>query len=222
MKKIIATTIIATLATGSVMGQGIINNNYGTVVSVDNAKQLESYVDSIKKEVNANTQDIMMVNNDSVIRDFRLQDQINELKKQGDTTEIRNDLNAVNEKVYNQGVQIENNKMNIQAQQTQLKNLKAQHQADMDRVNSKLANMESDFQDFKGETRKGIAGAIAIAGLERPNYSDDHKLGVMVGTGTYKGHTAVAYGITYQPNWNTVIAVKGTDDAVTTSIGFAL
>lgn len=164
MKKIIVLTL-GTLLFGSAVQGATVDQRLNTV----------------ENKVNWLDQDLMTVNNDSVIRDLNLQKQIDELKKQGyDDSEIKGALS--------------------------------------DKVNGLM----SDYDNFKSETKKGISQAIAIAGLERPAYNDDKKLSIMIGTGSYKGQTSVAYGVAYTPNYDTVFSIKGSDDSVACSVGVNL
>lgn len=188
MKKIIVLTLGTLLLGGAVQGATV-----------------DQRLNTVENKVNWLDQDLMTVNNDSVIRDLNLQKQIDELKKQGyDDSEIKAILS--------------DNTASIQNAHDRL-------QAHNDKINDlsdKVNGLMSDYDNFKSETKKGISQAIAIAGLERPAYNDDKKLSIMIGTGSYKGQTSVAYGVAYTPNYDTVFSIKGSDDSVACSVGVNL
>lgn len=162
------------------------------------AATIDQRLNTVENKVNYLDQDLMTVNNDSVIRDLNLQKQINELKQSGyDDKEIKDAL--------------EKHDASIIAQE-------AMHSEHCNNINS----LRNDLSNLRNETRKGISQAIAIAGLERPTYDSDHKLSVMFGTGTYKATTSVAYGVSYMPNYDTVFSIKGSNDSVACSVGVNL
>lgn len=114
----------------------------------------------------------------------------------------------MHEQVYNNTVQIENNKNSIvylnkqnTANKTEIKKLD-------ERVSTQLS--------------KSTSTAIALASLEYPAYNKDKKLSLAIGTGTYKGKTSIAYGVAYRPNYDVIFSIKGTDDSVATSVGVNL
>lgn len=71
---------------------------------------------------------------------------------------------------------------------------------DMDTMNH---NLTKDIKDA------GAVGA-ALAGLHHLDYDPDNKLDVAVAAGTYRGTTAEALGLFYQPNENVMFSVGGT------------
>ena len=71
---------------------------------------------------------------------------------------------------------------------------------DMDAMNH---NLTKDIKDA------GAVGA-ALAGLHHLDYDPDNKLDVAVAAGTYRGTTAEALGLFYQPNENVMFSVGGT------------
>lgn len=177
----------------------------GLGVNVVNGATVDQRLNTVENKVNWLDQDLMTVNNDSVIRDLNLQKQINELKQQGyDDSEIKGALS--------------DNTVSIQNAHDRLQTHEDKHNALSDKVNGLI----SDYNNFRRETKKGISQAIAIGGLERPEYNDEKKLSIMIGTGTYKGVTSVAYGIAYTPNYDTVFSIKGSDDSVSCSMGVNL
>ncbi len=177
----------------------------GLGVNVVNGATVDQRLTTVENKVNWLDQDLMTVNNDSVIRDLNLQKQINELKQQGyDDSEIKGAL-------YDNTVSIQNAHDRLQA-----------HEDKYNELSDKVNGLMSDYNDFKTETKKGISQAIAISGLERPTYNDEKKLSIMIGTGSYKGTTSVAYGIAYTPNYDTVFSIKGSEDSVACSVGVNL
>ena len=71
---------------------------------------------------------------------------------------------------------------------------------DMDAMNH---NLTKDIKDA------GAVGA-ALAGLHHLDYDPDNKLDVAVSAGTYRGTTAEALGLFYQPNENVMFSLGGT------------
>lgn len=170
----------------------------------------EDYV--TRYEFNKITNDVYDLHNDQVMLHLQQQKEIEQIKKgmqdisnlQYDDTEIVKQIDTIKESQDKLQGEVKNNTTLLNSVQGQLQDL------------------TNDYNNFKSETRSGIASAVAIAGLEKPVYDSDHKLSVMIGTGTYKGTTKVAYGIAYQPNYDWVFSVKGSDDTVATSVGFNL
>ena len=115
------------------------------------------------------------------------------------------------EQVYNNTVQIENNKQSI----IYLSKQDTANKAEINKLNSKIDNVSIQLS-------KSTATAIALASLEYPAYNKDKKLSLAIGTGTYKGKTSIAYGVAYRPNYDVIFSVKGTDDSVATSVGVNL
>ena len=201
MKKIIATTLLL------------------AVPFVACGATVDQRLNTIESNMNSLDQTLMDVNNDSVIRDLNLQKQINDLKQQGyDDTEIRNALAEHGQKQTEMVDKLIEHEANVSTIQS---DLKTQEQT-IKGLNENINNVRTDLQDFKHETRKGISQAIAIAGIEYPTYDDEHKFKIAFATGTYKGQTSLAYGVAYTPNYDTIISIKGTDEATSVSVGFNL
>lgn len=74
------------------------------------------------------------------------------------------------------------------------------------------------------EARKGIASASALAALHPLDYNPDHKVDIMAGVGHYHGNTAVALGVAYRPNENTMFTVgasiNGKDTAINAGLSY--
>lgn len=170
----------------------------------------EDYV--TRYEFNQIANDVYDLHNDQLMLHLQQQKEIEQIKKgmqdisnlQYDDSEIVKQIDTIKESQDKLQGEVKNNTTLLNSVQGQLQDL------------------TNDYNNFKSETRSGIASAVAIAGLEKPVYDSDHKLSVMIGTGTYKGTTKVAYGIAYQPNYDWVFSVKGSDDTVATSVGFNL
>lgn len=165
-----------------------------------------------RTEFNQVANDVYDLNNDSIIRDWRLEDKIKDTNKRIDDL----DLSGYDDtKIVEQISQIKSDNDKLQGQ--------VQNNTEMsNKLQQQINGLSNDFDNFKTETRKGISQALAIAGLEKPVYDSDHKTSIMIGTGTYKCHTSIAYGIAYQPNYDMVFSIKGSEDSVTTSMGFNL
>lgn len=122
-----------------------------------------------------------------------------------------NAQSPIHEKVYNNTVQIENNKQSI----VYLSKQNTANKNEIKRLNEQINNVSTQLN-------KSTSTAMAIASLEYPAYNRDKKLSIAIGTGTYKGKTSIAYGVAYRPNYDVIFSVKGTDDSVATSVGVNL
>lgn len=170
---------------------------------IGNIAMAEDYV--TKTEFNKIADDVYDLHNDQLLLHLQQQKEIEQIKK---------GMQDISNLQYDDA--------EIVKQIDTIKDTQDKLQGDIQNNTKLLNSMKSDFDTFKSETRSGIASAIAIGGLDKPSYDPNHKASVMIGTGTYKGTTKVAYGITYQPNYNMVFSIKGSDDAVATSVGFSL
>lgn len=115
------------------------------------------------------------------------------------------------EQVYNNKVQIENNKNSIKY----LVNQNTVNKNDIKRLNEQVNNVSTQIN-------KSTSTAISLASLEYPAYNKDKKLSLAVATGTYKGKTSVSYGVAYRPNYDMIFSIKGSDDSVGASVGVNL
>ena len=81
-------------------------------------------------------------------------------------------------------------------------------------VNGVADNIYHDMDTMNHNLTKDIkdAGAVgaALAGLHHLDYDPDNKLDVAVSAGTYRGTTAEALGLFYQPNENVMFSLGGT------------
>ena len=103
--------------------------------------------------------------------------------------------------------------------------------ADNDAVNmSQLRNASGDIYNtinrLDNSTRKGIAGAAALAALHPMDFNPDDKLQFSAGVGNYRGETAAAVGMFYRPDESVMFSLGGTfgnsDNMVNAGITFGL
>lgn len=180
----------------------------GTLVFglIGNVACAEDYV--TRTEFNKVADDVYDLHNDQLTLHLQQQKEIEQIKKgMQDVSNLQDSVKQIDtikeEQVKLQG-QVQNNTTLLNSVQEQLNTL------------------NGDYTNFKHETRKGIASAIAIASLEKPAFDIEHKTSIMMGIGTYKGTASIAYGITYQPNYDMVFSIKGSDDSVGCSMGINL
>lgn len=68
------------------------------------------------------------------------------------------------------------------------------------------------------------AQSAALAALHPLDYNPDHKTDIMAGVGHYKGKTAVALGVSYRPNENTMVTfgttINGKDTMVNAGVSY--
>lgn len=165
-----------------------------------------------RTEFNQVANDVYDLHNDQLLLHLQQQKELEQIKKgmqdisnlQYDDTQVVKQIDAIKQEQNKLQGQVQNNTTLLNSVQEQLNTL------------------NGDYTNFKHETRKGIASAIAIASLEKPAFDIEHKTSIMIGTGTYKGTASIAYGITYQPNYDMVFSIKGSDDSVGCSIGINL
>lgn len=60
--------------------------------------------------------------------------------------------------------------------------------------------LNSKIDSYNTSSKKGIAGAGALAALHLLDFNPDYKLDIMAGYGNYKGTSAAAIGLAYRPN----------------------
>ncbi len=103
--------------------------------------------------------------------------------------------------------------------------------ADNDAVNmSQLKNASGDIYNeinrLDNSTRKGIAGAAALAALHPMDFNPDDKLQFSAGVGNYRGETAAALGMFYRPDESVMFSIGGTfgnsDNMINAGITFGL
>lgn len=85
-------------------------------------------------------------------------------------------------------------------------------------------NLDSKINANQKESRKGIASTSALAALHPLDYNPDHKVDIMAGVGYYRGNAAVALGVAYRPNENTIFTVgtsiNGKDTAINAGVSY--
>lgn len=85
-------------------------------------------------------------------------------------------------------------------------------------------NLDSKINANQKEARKGIASASALAALHPLDYNPDHKVDIMAGVGYYRSNAAVALGVAYRPNENTMFTVgasiNGKDTAINAGLSY--
>ena len=103
--------------------------------------------------------------------------------------------------------------------------------ADTDAVNvSQLKEASGDIYNeinrLDNSTRKGIAGAAALAALHPMDFNPDDKMQFSAGVGHYRGETAAALGMFYRPDESVMLSLGGTfgnsDNIVNAGITFGL
>lgn len=91
-------------------------------------------------------------------------------------------------------------------------------------LDTKINTLNSKVNANQKEARKGIASASALAALHPLDYNPDHKVDIMAGVGHYRGNTAVALGVAYRPNENTMFTVgasiNGKDAAINAGVSY--
>ena len=91
-------------------------------------------------------------------------------------------------------------------------------------LDTKINTLDSKINANQKEARKGIASAFALAALHPLDYNPDHKVDIMAGVGHYRGNTAVALGVAYRPNENTMFTVgasiNGKDTAINAGVSY--
>lgn len=91
-------------------------------------------------------------------------------------------------------------------------------------LDTKINTLDSKINANQKEARKGIASASALAALHPLDYNPDHKVDIMAGVGHYRGNTAVALGVAYRPNENTMFTVgasiNGKDTAINAGLSY--
>lgn len=94
----------------------------------------------------------------------------------------------------------------------------------LNNLDTKINTLDSKINANQKEARKGIASISALAALHPLDYNPDHKVDIMAGVGHYRGNTAVALGVAYRPNANTMFTVgtsiNGKDTAINAGVSY--
>ena len=92
----------------------------------------------------------------------------------------------------------------------------------LNNLDTKINTLDSKINANQKEARKGIASASALAALHPLDYNPDHKVDIMAGVGHYRGNAAVALGVAYRPNENTMFTVGASINGKDTTINAGL
>ena len=94
----------------------------------------------------------------------------------------------------------------------------------LNNLDTKINTLDSKVNANQKEARKGIASASALAALHPLDYNPDHKVDIMAGVGYYRGNAAVALGVAYRSNENTMFTVgasiSGKDTAINAGLSY--
>ena len=144
---------------------------------------------------------------------------VNKTINVGDKTTIEGDKITVGDTtINNDGLTIKNGpsitKNGVDAGGKKITNV-APGTDDTDAVNvSQLREAHQDIYNsmnrLDDSTRKGIAGAAALAALHPLDFDPDDKWEFSAGVGNYRGETAAAIGAFYHPNDDTIFSLGAT------------
>lgn len=120
--------------------------------------------------------------------------------------------------------EVENNTNGIKMNADAIKELAGVSNNNVTEINNNLNALDNRINANQKEARKGIASASALAALHPLDYNPDHKVDIMTGVGHYRGNTAVALGVAYRPNENTMFTVgasiNGKDTAINAGLSY--
>ena len=89
-----------------------------------------------------------------------------------------------------------------------------------------VPNLSNQISNVDNRTRKGIAGAAALAALHPMEFDPDDKLTFAAGMGHYRGETAAALGMFYRPDEKVMFSLGGTvgngENMVNAGVSFSL
>ena len=103
--------------------------------------------------------------------------------------------------------EVENNINGIKMNSDAIKELTNVSNNNVTEIRNNLSVLDNRINANQKEARKGIASVSALAALHPLDYNPDHKVDAMAGVGHYRGNTAVALGVAYRPNANTMFTV---------------
>jgi len=93
----------------------------------------------------------------------------------------------------------------------------------LNQLNGVRNNLQNQISDNRTESRRGIAGASAIAGIPALDSGKQYNFGV--GLGHYKGESALALGGNTRFDANTVgrlaVGFSGSDATVSAGVGWS-
>ena len=120
--------------------------------------------------------------------------------------------------------EVENNTNGIKINTDAIKELANVSNNNVTEIRNNLSVLDNRINANQKEARKGIASVSALAALHPLDYNPDHKVDVMAGVGHYRGNTAVALGVAYRPNANTMFtigaSINGKDTAINTGVSY--
>lgn len=120
--------------------------------------------------------------------------------------------------------EVENNTNGIKMNADAIKELASVSNNNVTKINNNLNALDNIINANQKEARKGIASASALAALHPLDYNPDHKVDIMAGVGHYRGNAAVALGVAYRPNENTMFTVgasiNGKDTAINAGLSY--
>ena len=114
--------------------------------------------------------------------------------------------------------EVENNTNGIKINTNAIKELANVSNNNVTEINNNLSVLDNRINANQKEARKGIASVSALAALHPLDYNPDHKVDIMAGVGNYRGNTAVALGVAYRPNANTMLTVGASINGKDTTI----
>lgn len=120
--------------------------------------------------------------------------------------------------------EVENNTNGIKINTDTIKELANVSNNNVTEIRNNLSVLDNRINANQKEARKGIASVSALAALHPLDYNPDHKVDIMAGVGHYHGNTAVALGVAYRPNANTMLTVgtsiNGKDTAINAGVSY--
>lgn len=133
-------------------------------------------------------------------------------------------LHAVTSEVENNANAIKMNSDTIKELTNTNNNNFATINDNLNSLDTKINTLDSKVNANQKEARKGIASASALAALHPLDYNPDHKVDIMAGVGYYRGNAAVALGVAYRSNENTMFTVgasiSGKDTAINAGLSY--
>lgn len=151
----------------------------------------------------------------------------------GSVTNITHDISATSDRIDRVEGSLNNSITNINNDIGVIKNDMANNKHNIDNLESttnKLTNhvdrlrtdvdsIRCDLNHLKSDTAKGLAQANALSSLK---YLGGKGLQISIGTGGYRGTSAIAYGIFYGVNDDLMVYAGGTDNSYNASINLRI
>jgi len=93
-------------------------------------------------------------------------------------------------------------------------------------MNNVANNLGNQISNVENRTKKGLAGAAALAALHPLDFDPDDKLTFAAGMGHYRGENAAALGLFYRPDEKVMFSVGGTmgngENMINAGVSFSL